>query len=120
MPLTKFDPATLQAKLATLPKWARDYLTDLRSKLEAALDSLAAVPKTQTWWGWPQGLDLGRPHGYIPDDETVRFSLGDGHSWVEIRREKGLLKFYGSHAFIVAVQSSNVLHVTVDRKGVFY
>lgn len=43
----------------------------------------------------------------------------DDTSWVEIRREGTRLKLYGSHGFVLAQQSSNVLHLRVDRKGVW-
>jgi len=111
---------TIVERISKLPEWVRDYIRDLQLKLGGALKSLEEVRQTRTEWGWPMGLEHGRAHGYIPDDEPVRFYLGQEEhkdKWVEIRRDKGKLLLYGSHGFVMGTTSSNRMLLTVDRKG---
>lgn len=108
-----------EAKLKGYPRWLRDYVLHLEIDLKACHKSLAERRETKTLWGFESATQHGMAHGYIPDDESVRFFLDEKRRrWIEFRRDKvGRLRMYGSHGIVMAFQSSNLATLTTDSEG---
>ena len=104
--------------ISKLPQWAQRKIKLLERKVHDLEQSLASVPVTQIMWG----SELLGPHGYIPTDKAIRFSLDlqKPYRWIEFRLDgdKGI-EVYGSTQLMVHLNSSNHMHLNTDEKGVY-
>jgi len=119
--MSQADDPSIREKIEKLPKWARDYISGLRTHLQGALESVEQVRQTKTQWGHGEfGIKHGMPQGFIPDNEAVRWYLDDhDRQWVDVRRMRRprRLLIYGSHGLVCAMSSSNMMTLSVDLSG---
>ncbi len=117
--MTPEEDPSIQAQVEKLPKWAQGLIGNLRRELDACRASLAEVSPTYITWGMERARRHGMPSGYVPDTQPVRIYLDEQrYRWIEVRRmENHRVKLYGSHALVMAFQSSNLAVLSVDLKG---
>ncbi|AUV62025.1 hypothetical protein KIV63_gp19 [Mycobacterium phage SWU2] len=106
---------------AKLPRWARDLLTQERTRADRAERKLAAhldtVEPSHIWYG-----DYNNPI-YIPPDygyQTVHFQLGeigDMHTDVNCRIKDGAVEVGGGHGLSLDMEVSNRFRIRFsDRR----
>ena len=119
-------PDTNDPRIAKLPKWARDVIAAQQDKVERAHDNLANAQMVcrmmrakeptrivvNPYFDMVRGQEKDQPMAYLPDDERIRFHLGD-HSWIEVRlcdpeNHEGVgLKINSAHRLTIEPDSSN-------------
>lgn len=107
------------ARLALLPRWAKDMIRDLTAEIAELEEALSKERKgTDTSWG--RG-SLGEPVIYLPNGESVDFRLNDertlGVISCRVTKESGraFLNVNGGDTILVEPRASNALRVYLQR-----
>lgn len=102
-------------KLDKLPKYARDEIIALRRKVEElrlTIKQERTTEPTNIAWGYRHCPDDA--YGYVPDGETVFFSLGgQPRDVIRVRRKNGALNINADGTLLIECYSSNDLLLSI-------
>ena len=106
-----------------LPKWAQDYITDLKREVEVTDREYNRVSNQHPGSNLKLDGKVGYPAVDLPPDSSVQFYMGDNrddyHDLFEIRHnqnDNNALEVYGyGGAVVITPTSSNHVQLTLGR-----